>query len=490
MSAAIEKQSFWPSLIAELKKKKLRDLAREYKVPVAELQQALERTGHLPGGTTKAAAPAPVRAAPVKEVKVEAKKAEPAPAVVESTRRGGATARLEAARHRLGVVTDGDLAKELGIARKTVVEYRKKHGIRPYSTKGIPRAQRGAKGGTVPAPAAAAVPVAEPKRRGRPPKAPPVVAPVVVAPVAPKRRGRPPGSKNLPKPVVPVAVAVEPKRRGRPPKALAAAPAAPVVAAAVTGRPSKLDAFRDIVGKMPDRDVAERSGMTTENVRMYRQRRSIPATWRDGAAGAAPAVAKAVAPVKSAAPAKVAAPAVVRAPAPKVEAAVPATRKRGRQPAAPGQSKVELALAPFRDVLGSTPDAEVAVKAGVSRSAVSAFRTKYKIKASGRGGRPPKVAAPAPVAKPVAKPVVAPAPPAPKVAAPIVVEAPKPVAAPEARGAFTYRITAIKGDTKRQYAVMANDPVDAAQRAHAQLTAKDKKWVIREIRLVADTLPE
>ena len=48
-----------------------------------------------------------------------------------------------------------------------------------------------------------------------------------------------------------------------------------------TGRASKLDGYRDIVGRVPDREVAERTGMTTENVRMYRVRRGISASWRD-----------------------------------------------------------------------------------------------------------------------------------------------------------------------------------------------------------------
>lgn len=48
------------------------------------------------------------------------------------------------------------------------------------------------------------------------------------------------------------------------------------------GRPSALDPFTDLLGKVPDAEVARRAGVTAENVRTYRQRRSIAATWQDG----------------------------------------------------------------------------------------------------------------------------------------------------------------------------------------------------------------
>ena len=45
-------------------------------------------------------------------------------------------------------------------------------------------------------------------------------------------------------------------------------------------RKSKLDAHLDIVGTLPDKEVATRAGVTAENVRTYRARRGIPAGWR------------------------------------------------------------------------------------------------------------------------------------------------------------------------------------------------------------------
>ena len=40
-------------------------------------------------------------------------------------------------------------------------------------------------------------------------------------------------------------------------------------------RKSKLDPFRDEVGKLPDKVLAEKAGVSVEGVRMYRKRHSI-----------------------------------------------------------------------------------------------------------------------------------------------------------------------------------------------------------------------
>ena len=45
-------------------------------------------------------------------------------------------------------------------------------------------------------------------------------------------------------------------------------------------RKSKLDACVHLIGTVPDKEVAERAGVTAENVRTYRIRRGIPASWR------------------------------------------------------------------------------------------------------------------------------------------------------------------------------------------------------------------
>ena len=45
-------------------------------------------------------------------------------------------------------------------------------------------------------------------------------------------------------------------------------------------RKSKLDPYLEHVGVLPDREVAEMAGVTPENVRAFRARRSIAAGWR------------------------------------------------------------------------------------------------------------------------------------------------------------------------------------------------------------------
>jgi hypothetical protein len=60
----------------------------------------------------------------------------------------------------------------------------------------------------------------------------------------------------------------------------AGARAATTKAAPALARASKLDEHLDIVGRLPDREVAARVGVTAENVRMYRLRRGISAGWR------------------------------------------------------------------------------------------------------------------------------------------------------------------------------------------------------------------
>jgi hypothetical protein len=577
MSTALENQPFWPQIVSDLKKKKLRDLAKEHRVPVADLQKALERAGLLPGATNKKVQEAPKPAETPARASSNAAQSDG-----RSTRRGGATAKLESIRDQLGKVADGVLAERLGIARKTVVEFRKKNNIGAFAGS---RQESQAK----PAPA----PAAEPKRRGRPPKdrsaqatggsqgtggAQAQAAPKSEAPaVAPKRRGRPPKNRD----VAPVAAAP--------------APAASEGSDSTTGRASKLDAFRDIIGKVPDREVSERTGMTTENVRMYRQRRGIAAMWREKGAESVTAApsAKAGGTTSSAAAsggrsagasgsggskgaasgggtsasaasastgrgsaaesrgAKASSEGTGRGGSRKAEA--PAPRKRGRQPAAPGESKVEKALAVYRDDIGRLPDAELATKAGVSRSAVSAYRQKYKIKASGKGGRPPKnrggsssaassassgstssvqAARSAPAARSEGTRSATQAPSA-SSAAPITPprrgRPPKNATsgagasaggsgggtsggssagsssastgggeASASRGAssggqrsgsnFVYRITALKDGEKRTFALVAPDPVEAVRRAHDHFTKG--KWVIRDVRLIAEALPD
>ena len=165
----------------------------------------------------------------------------------------------------VGRVADNVIAARLGISRKTVLAWRKKHQIRAWDD-------------PTPRPAQAMPGVA----------APAAAAPEVSGAAAPEVSG------------------AAPKR----------------------AKPSRLDAYAHLLGTQSDRALAELAGVSPENVRMYRQRRGIEARWRaDGG---------------------------------------PPTR-------------VEAALSTLEDQLGRLPDATIAKRAGVSRSAVTQHRAKMGI---------------------------------------------------------------------------------------------------------------
>jgi DNA-binding CsgD family transcriptional regulator len=283
--------------------------------------------------------------------------------------------RIAGLQHLLGTISDGEIARRAKVARKTVVEFRKLHGIAPYSPPG---------GG------------GSPIHSRRLPRASPT-HPAPGTPHAARASAEPPAS------------------------------AAPAPKAAVTrrrGRTSALEHFRDVLGTLPDRDIAARVGVSPEAVRVYRTRHGIPARWRT----------------------------------PDTAAARP--------------SHSEEAIAGVRDLVGTLPDAEVARRAGVSRSAVTAFRRRHEIPASSPRGR--RKITPAPVAR------ATPTPAAPRRSAPITAA---PTAAPgEAlrRGAgppppqpmeTAWQVQGQRGTQISTFSVLASDPVDAARRAQASLAA-------------------
>jgi len=361
MSEPIETLSWWSDAVADLKRKKLRDIAREHAVSVKDLQAAIQRTGVMADSGAAVSAPA-----------------------------AGLSASERIALHAasLGKVSDGAFATLAGVSRKTVVQYRKTHGIAAFEAgPGV---------------------VSKAPRRGRPAK----------ATGAPRTRARSADAVSAP-------------------------------AGARAPRQSKLDGFLDIVGVLSDKEVAQRAGVTAENVRMYRARRGIAAQWQvDGAPRRGrPARVKAVAPPVS-------------------TETVVAPRRRGRPPrvrppeGAPvatesGDTLVERALAAVLDKVGKVSDAEVATAAGISRSAVSAYRKKHGIAAAGRGGRPPgsrnkPKATPAPAA-----PATSAAAPAATASAPMVV----------ASGATGWAVTLRDGQGEQVWTVVATDAVDAARKA-------------------------
>lgn len=138
--------------------------------------------------------------------------------------------KLDAFRARLGKEPDHAVAGDAGVSRSLVSGYRKKHGIGAYT---------GYKFGVRERPPAPAVPTARPgKARTRSPAA-------EVASLAPERSFR--------------------------------------------GRRSALDAFASMLGTVPDSEVARQAGVTSENVRTYRLRRGIPASWPAATKGPAAA---------------------------------------------------------------------------------------------------------------------------------------------------------------------------------------------------------
>lgn len=132
-------------------------------------------------------------------------------------------------------------------------------------------------------------------------------------------------------------------------------------------RRSKIDAFRDQVGKIPDAKIAEMAGVSVEGVRMYRRRHGIAlepsARRRRGSRKAAVPATPAV---------EIAA--VVEAAADEPKPAKEARPRRSRR------SKVD----PYRDQVGIVPDSEIAALAEVTPEAVRMYRRKHNIPATWR----------------------------------------------------------------------------------------------------------
>ncbi len=142
-------------------------------------------------------------------------------------------------------------------------------------------------------------------------------------------------------------------------------------------RPSKLDDHRASVGVLPDKQVAELAGVTSENVRSYRKRHGIPAGWRG----------ETVEDLAAAAP----------APTSPEPASAPAPKKKKRAKKAGKRKPRASKLDGFKHLLGQMPDRQLGEMAGVSAENVRAYRKRWSIPAVWR--EEPVVAAPAPAPK-------------------------------------------------------------------------------------------
>ena len=174
-------------------------------------------------------------------------------------------------------------------------------------------------------------------------------------------------------------------------------------AASKSGSKSHLvEEHKELLGKVPDAEVAQLANVSTRTVAAYRARNKIPGydRWAD-----------------------------------------PQRERKQRR-----GSRID----PFRDLVGVEPDAEVAKKAGVSPQAVRNYRSKNKIPAPKVKAAPAPAPAPPPTPAPEAPVAKAAAPePTPPPAAPTPTAAPPPVAPTiTAEGAWAWRVTFQSGERR------------------------------------------
>ncbi len=206
-------------------------------------------------------------------------------------------------------------------------------------------------------------------------------------------------------------------------------------------RKSKLDQYRDIVGTLSDKDVADRAGVTSENVRTYRLRRGIPASWRGETTEQLQAK---------------------RASAVAAKATKAAAKPRKRRASA---------LDPYQDRLGRIPDRRVAELAGVSAENVRAYRKRHGIPAYWRGDGAAKAPSGGAPAKPAARATR------------------KATKRSEASGRrYAYKVSADVQGTTREYVAFGTDMAEAAALATQRLADLHPGAMLRTISVVGVAL--
>lgn len=233
------------------------------------------------------------------------------------------THKLDSFLPRLGKEPDHKIAIEAGVSRSLVISFRKKHNIDAYEGYKF--------GADNPPPAARAAAAAAKAPQAAPAKAAPA-APAKAAAAAPAKAAAvapPKAAAAKPAPAAPAPVKVEP---------------AADLGAGFRGRKSALDAYVEMLGKLPDAEIAKLAHVTPENVRTYRTRRGIEANWPEASkarVGRPPGPAKraAAAPLPPA-PVAVAPAPVAVAPAPVAVAPAPAAKAAPPKAApAPGETR-------------------------------------------------------------------------------------------------------------------------------------------------------
>jgi hypothetical protein len=294
-------------------------------------------------------------------------------------------------------------------------------------------------------------------------------------------------------------------------------------------RPSKLDPYIDKVGVLPDREVAELADVTAENVRAFRKRRGIPASWR----GEGKASGKSAAPKKSRKEsagrrksrldpymdkvgvlpdrevAELAGVTAENVRALRKRRGIPANwrgegqakapRKRTEilEPAAPPTKVKERRskLSPHRELIGILPDSRIASMADTAAQNVRAYRLRHAIPARWRGegeplpneeailalytdGKP----APAPEKPRVSEPASAPG--KPRVSEPA--PAPEAIPTPECREGYAITVQGPEGEIS--YVVVANDIAEAAEKAVEGVRRRGIEGRLLSVRFLARAL--
>jgi hypothetical protein len=278
---------------------------------------------------------------------------------------------LDKRTHLLGTIPDAQIAEKAGVSAAVVGRYRRSLGISSFKARSAARATEAEPAAASEAPSTDEASASEPET---------VEASKPAATAKPKRRrkskidpyaellGQSPDSEIAKLAgVTTEAVRMYRRRRGVAP----ARRRATKTAAKKPGRRrSRLDPFYDLLGKIPDAEVAEKAGVTAENVRAYRSRHGIAAQYRvrrGRKRKAAPAPAPAPAPMAQAAP-------VAEAPVAEAPVAAPADDRplRAWEVVVEGESTVWIVSAPALDE--AAKKALVALAKRRPGAAVSAIR--------------------------------------------------------------------------------------------------------------------
>ena len=209
-------------------------------------------------------------------------------------------------------------------------------------------------------------------------------------------------------------------------------------------RKSVLDGFVDILGVVSDKEVAKKASSSPENVRAYRMRRSIPATFRGETLDAFLAKEKRRAG--------------------KQAVTKPARRKKRKM-----RRRRKSRLDPYLELVGDLSDRELADRAGVTPENVRAYRVRRGIPARWRGEKVESDQGPAPVAGAAARAVTFPSP-------------------AGAQVHYAYKVVADVGSESREYVVFAGTMADAALQAASKLQKLHSNSLLRELTLVGEAL--